>query len=62
MKIIQLVIDTTTSNNIGMLYFRIDDKYMIICANIHIDEMLSDYIIQAMYAGFCRKFSVMHLG
>ena len=60
MKIIQLVIDTTT--NIGILYFRIDNKHMIICANIHIDELLSDYNNQTMYSGFCRKFSVMHLG
>ena len=35
---------------------------MIICANIHIDEMLSEYNNQIMYAGFCVKFSVMHLG
>lgn len=59
MKIIQL---PEMTDNIGIIYLRIDNKHMIICANIHIDEMLSDYIIQAMYAGFCRKFSVMHLG
>ena len=35
---------------------------MIICSNIYIEEMLSDYINQTMYVGFCIKFSVMHLG
>ena len=40
-------------------YSRINSRYMIICANIYIEEMLSDYINQTM---FCMKFSVMHLG
>ena len=49
-------------DSIAKPYFRKDNKHMIICANIHIDELLSDYNNQTMYSGFCRKFSVMHLG
>ena len=59
MKIIQLVVDAMTSN---LKENDVDSRHMIICANIYIEEMLSDYINQTMYVGFCMKFSVMHLG